>query len=465
MRTNAVLTRRGDFVPAVLRLASDQRLAEQVHAGSERAFEALFDRHHEPVLIFCGHMLGSREDAEDVVQLTFLAAYRELVRTEPPVALRPWLYAIARHRCLSALRARRERLVEAVPESATDGLATEIATREDLRAILADVARLPDDQRTALVLSVLADVSYPEIAQILGCPPNKVKALVFQARSSLTAARAARETPCARIREQLATFRGGALLRTTLRRHVHECPDCQAFREQLRTQRRALALLPMAPTVGLKRAVLGAVFGSGGNAGGAALTAGALSGGLAATVLVALTIPAGHITAAVSASQDGTQTASTPARAARTEPPSTLSGRAHAKQAPPEQDRKHPSATVPSAEDAPPREPPAQTEATRRSGFQSERASSDAQFAPGDPPQAAKPFEPPGARRHDPPQAAKPSEPPGARRHDPPQAAKPSEPPGARRHDPPGAPPQAAKPSEPPSARVTSRDSLFSSAS
>ena len=350
MRTDAALGRTGDLVPtAVLRLASDQRLVEQVHAGSERAFEALFDRYHRPVLAFCRHMLGSREAAEDVAQLTFLAAYRDLVRTKPPVAPRPWLYAIARHRCLSELRARRERVVGYVPEPAGDPLTVEVATRADLRAILADVARLPHDQRTALVLAELDDVSHEEIARILGCPRVKVKALVFQARSSLAAARAARETPCNEIREQLATLRGGALLRAPLRHHLRDCAGCRAFREQLRTERRALGLLlPVAPTLGLKRAGLSAMFGSGGGAGGTAVTAGALSaGGLAATALVALTISAGGITATVSASRDGGEAARTIAHAARGSPTSTLPGRAYAAQAPFEPHRKHPSPTVP----------------------------------------------------------------------------------------------------------------------
>ena len=85
MRIDAVLGSRDDLLPAaLLRLASDQRLVDQVRAGSERAFEALFDRHHRPVLAFCRHMLGSREEAEDVVQLTFLAAYRDLGPASPP---------------------------------------------------------------------------------------------------------------------------------------------------------------------------------------------------------------------------------------------------------------------------------------------------------------------------------------------------------------------------------------------
>ena len=303
MRIDAVLGSRDDLLPvALLRLASDQRLVDQVRAGSERAFEALFDRHHRPVLAFCRHMLGSMDEAEDVVQLTFLAAYRDLGRSEPPVALRPWLYGIARHRCLSVLRARRERPVGEVTLGATDRLAGEVATREDLRAVLADVAHLPEDQRAALVLAELGDVSHDEIARILACPREKVKALVFQARSSLVASRVARETPCADVREQLATLRGGALRRTTLRRHLHDCPACSAFREQVRVQRRAVRLLlPIPPGLGLKRMVLSAIFGSGGSAEGAAFTAAALSSGGLAAALVILAIPAGGITAVAAA--------------------------------------------------------------------------------------------------------------------------------------------------------------------
>jgi hypothetical protein len=57
---------RHRLLPApLLRVSSDQRLVEHVRAGSERAFELLFDRHHQSVLAFCTHMLGSRYEAED----------------------------------------------------------------------------------------------------------------------------------------------------------------------------------------------------------------------------------------------------------------------------------------------------------------------------------------------------------------------------------------------------------------
>jgi RNA polymerase sigma factor (sigma-70 family) len=292
---------RRDLLPAaLLRLASDDRLVEQVRAGSERAFEVLFDRYHGPVLSFCRHMLGSLPDAEDAVQHTFLAAYGDLLRSDRQVKLRPWLYTIARHRCLSMLRARRERPVDGLPEPATEPLAAEVGTREDLRATLIDIERLPEDQRCALVLAELGDVSHQEIADILGCRRDKVKALLYQARSSLAHSRIARDTPCADIREQLAVV-GGALRHALLRRHLRDCAGCRDFRREMRAQHRRLrALVPVVPTAALKRAVLDGASGLG--AGGAAVT-GALGGaGLATTAIVAVAIAgAAGATAAVSA--------------------------------------------------------------------------------------------------------------------------------------------------------------------
>ena len=119
-------------------------------------------------------------------------------------------------------------------EPSTEHLAAEVDRRNDLRDLLRDVAGLPEEQRAALVLSELGDMGHDEIAAVLGCRREKVKALVFQARSSLIASRTARETPCAEIREQIATLRGGSLRRTELRRHLRECPGCREFRDQVR---------------------------------------------------------------------------------------------------------------------------------------------------------------------------------------------------------------------------------------
>src|SRR4051812_44167497 len=182
-RADAVTAPRRVRLPkAVLRLASDETLVGQLRAGSDAAFEVLFDRHHGHLLAFCRHMLGSRAEAEDVVQDTFLSAYRDIAGSSKPIVLRPWLYTIARHRCVSILRARREQPVEALPERPTSSLAADVAVRDDLRALLADIGRLPEAQRAALVLSELGELSHQEIASVVGCPHQKVRALVFQAR-------------------------------------------------------------------------------------------------------------------------------------------------------------------------------------------------------------------------------------------------------------------------------------------
>src|SRR4051794_14341026 len=146
--------------PATLRVASDERLVTLVRRGSDEAFEAMFERHHRAVLALCRHMLGNHQEAEDAVQHAFLAAYRGIREGDQEIRLRPWLFAIARNRCLDVLRARRERPLEEAPEPSTEHLSAEVQRREDLRAMLADVARLPDDQRAALVMAEVGDVSH-----------------------------------------------------------------------------------------------------------------------------------------------------------------------------------------------------------------------------------------------------------------------------------------------------------------
>src|SRR5256714_8375884 len=166
--------------------------------------------------------------------------------------------------------------LERVPSTA--GLASEVEQREDLRALLSDLSALPDDQRAALLLPDLGAHTHDEIAEVLDVRRDKVKALVFQAREGLIAARDARETPCAEIREELATARGGALRRGRLRRHLDACAGCRAFRDDVQRQRAALSiLLPVVPTIALKHAVLTGAAATAAGLGGAS-TSGALTG-------------------------------------------------------------------------------------------------------------------------------------------------------------------------------------------
>jgi RNA polymerase sigma factor (sigma-70 family) len=289
----------------VLKAFGDERLVEQIRRGNDVAFEVAYERHHRGILSFCRHMLGSPEEAEDAVQQVFVSAYYDLRASDKRIRLKPWLYTIARNRCLSVLRARREQPAE-LDEIPTAGLSESVQQRDDLRRMLADLHDLPVEQRSALVLSELGDLSHTDIAAILGVQTGKVKSLVFQARSSLIESREARETPCRDIREQLATLRGGALRRGPLRKHLKTCAGCRDFRDEVKRQRTAVAaLLPVMPSAGLKGAIMGAI-GGGGAAGGGALglgaggtalaTGGATLGGTAGVGGVVSAIAGGGVT-------------------------------------------------------------------------------------------------------------------------------------------------------------------------
>ena len=289
---------------------SDERLVALVRQGEPAAFEALYDRYHLRILSFCRHMLGSQPDGEDATQHAFVALHRHITADERDVDVKPWLFQVARNRCLSIIRARREHadIDDPVIQPATEGLADNVQRRADLRELLGDLGQLPEDQRAALLLSSLGDLSGDEIAAVIGCRPQKVKALVFQARTSLMNERDARDTDCQLVREQLATLRGGALLRGPLRRHVRSCEGCRAFRDQTRTQRTAMALLlPVVPTAGLKASTMSAALGGSAAAGtaatatGSGLITGLVAGGKAgaAKVLVAAAVAGGGIGAGV----------------------------------------------------------------------------------------------------------------------------------------------------------------------
>jgi RNA polymerase sigma factor (sigma-70 family) len=261
----------------VLALAGDERLVEHIRRGDELAFEVAFERHSPAILSFCRHMLGSHEEAEDAVQQAFASAFRDLLRDDRAINLKPWLFTIARNRCLSMLRARRDH-VPSKQDIPTAGLAEEVEWRGELRNLLRDLNDLPEQQRGALLMSELSGLTHAEIGGVLDCEPQKVKALVFRARSGLIERRDAREAPCHEIREELANLRGGSLRRGRLRHHLRVCDGCREYRDQLNHQRSMLAaVLPVVPSLGLKQSVLGAIGVGGGSAGG-----GGLLGGLGA---------------------------------------------------------------------------------------------------------------------------------------------------------------------------------------
>jgi len=244
--------------PRLLAALGDDRLVEEARYGSEVAFEVIYERYHAPaaeLLSPHARLGGGFRGRPAHLRLGVPGARAETGGDSPPALL----YAIARNRCISVLRGRREQPLEEIEPLPTAGLSEEVDQRSELRELLADVRNLPESQRAALVLSEVADLEHPQIAEILECEAKKVKALIFRARSSLIASREAREVPSTEIPEQLATARAGALRRTALRRHLKRCPGCAEFAEDVRRQRAMLAVaLPVVPSLGLKESALAA---------------------------------------------------------------------------------------------------------------------------------------------------------------------------------------------------------------
>lgn len=301
--------------PGAFAKLDDHRLVSAIGEGYDEAFEVFYARYHADVLSFCRHMLGSREDAEDAAQQTFLVTYRQAHASAPPRHPRAWLYTVARNRCITTMRARRESSSETL-EPATEGLADEVERRHELRELLRDIGRLPEDQRVALLLFELGALEQSEIAEAIGCPPKKVKALVYQARTTLAHRAEARDVRCVEIRQQLATLRGGTLNNRALKHHLEICRGCAEYRDDVRRQRSRFGLiLPVIPLAASHGSVLKALgishaashAGVAAHAGGSAHAGLARLAGYAARPRIAalslltagaaaglLTIPGGH---------------------------------------------------------------------------------------------------------------------------------------------------------------------------
>jgi RNA polymerase sigma factor (sigma-70 family) len=272
----------------LLRLQSDERLIALVRRGNHAAFEVLVARYQTRLLAFSRHMLGSREDAEDVLQEVFAAAFNAILADDRAINVRPWLYRIARNRSLNHLRRVQPIGVDSMDVHLSEGGATtadKVHRREDFRLLVADVQDLPETQKTALLLREIDALSYEQIAEAMETTIPSVKSLLVRARVSLAEAAEARQLTCEEVREELGEVAEG-LKRSTApaRRHVRTCERCQSFKAHLRSTNKALAaVFPVAPLLFFKKALLAhfgmtASAGAGGAAGAAAATVAAGGG-------------------------------------------------------------------------------------------------------------------------------------------------------------------------------------------
>ena len=163
----------------------DATLARQARAGDANAFAGLMERHQQPVFHFLLYRCGNRQDAEDVAQTTFLAAYRALDRFDDHRPFTTWIFTIARRQCIDLLRRRRdhqpldEELFAVPPENAQGP--------DDRGAHLWELARahLSANQADALWMVYKEDLSIEEAARALGWTRLRVKVTLHRARERL----------------------------------------------------------------------------------------------------------------------------------------------------------------------------------------------------------------------------------------------------------------------------------------
>ena len=289
---------------ALLRLKGGEQLVTLVRRGHDGAFEVLFRRYQPRLLAFCRHMLGSTEDAEDVLQESFASAHRAMIADERPIVARAWLYRIARNRCLDHLR----RPANADGQDSTDvfergcGVSSEDLAhqRAEIRDVMGDIRALPEAQRSALLMREIDTLSHEQIAAAMETTVSSVKSLLVRARISLTEAARARSLTCDEVRLSIAEVEEGiAKAPPEARRHLKACQSCQGFKRDFRRTTRVLgAVCPFGPFLVVKNLLwtkLGAAFVGGGAASGggpgAAATAAAVAAGGAVELDRRVTVP------------------------------------------------------------------------------------------------------------------------------------------------------------------------------
>jgi len=265
------------------RLLSDDRLTRRAVGGDQRAFAAIFSRYHQSLYRFCLAIVGNPEDAQDALQNTMIKVMRALPGEEREIELKPWLYRIAHNESIDLLRRRRETAqldVEAVAPGY--GLSEEVATRERLRGLLADLRELPDRQREVLVMREMSGLGFEEIGAALGTSAAVVRQTLYEARQSLRQMEEGRELDCDAVSRALSDGDGRVTRRRDVRAHLRSCASCREFRDEIKGRQQDLAALAPLPAAAAA-AMLQGLAGGGSQAAGGGLAA-ALGGGAAKTI-------------------------------------------------------------------------------------------------------------------------------------------------------------------------------------
>jgi len=166
---------------------SDEALALQTQAGSMEAFEELVLRYEQRIFAFISQSCRNGMDAAEITQETFVKAYQAISQFDSNRTFAPWLFTIARRKCVDHFRATHPASDESAPELSDTNDPSELLARQDERRHLWSLARriLPRPQFDALWLHYVEDMNLAQIAGVLRRPQTYIKVLLFRARKAL----------------------------------------------------------------------------------------------------------------------------------------------------------------------------------------------------------------------------------------------------------------------------------------
>jgi RNA polymerase sigma-70 factor (ECF subfamily) len=171
--------------------STDEELVARSIGGDADSFNQLVLRWERPIYALAYRTIGREEDARDVCQETFLRAFRALPGFRGQAKFSSWLYRIALNLCRDWIRRERRAAIVQPPEDVdlfdlaaaaepSESIEDLVARKDMTRIVEKAMARLPSDQRTAIVLKEYHGLTFQEIADLMGCPLSTVKTRLYQ---------------------------------------------------------------------------------------------------------------------------------------------------------------------------------------------------------------------------------------------------------------------------------------------
>jgi RNA polymerase sigma factor (sigma-70 family) len=243
---------------------------------------ALYEAHAADVFRFAMHLTGSREDAEDVVQFVFLAAYAALEDGTELMHPRAWLMKAAKHRSLNTIRDRREAPMAESELPLSPRHDPDPSEAAALAAVRSTLWTLPEGQHQAFVLRHWSGLSQDEIADVLDTTPGAVESLLIRARRALLEDQQGAGSECSRVRSRLVQ----ALIPSSAQQaHITSCRRCRTAQSRLLRASEFAAAYALVPRPWVEHTLSSAIPGFGSSA--AVTTTAAATGGGGAGVTAA----------------------------------------------------------------------------------------------------------------------------------------------------------------------------------